>query len=109
MLPAFLTDIAYRLRRLPGRAQADRDMASEMELHVALETERLVRSGLAPDDARREARITFGGVEQIKEAARDAWGTRSIETLLRDIIYALRVSRRQPVFSTVVVLSLALG
>ena len=109
MLPAFLTDVAYRVRRIFGRDTAERDMAGEMELHIDLETERLMREGLSPDQARRQARLEFGGVEQIKESARDAWGTRTIDILRRDLKHALRLATRQPVFSTVVTLSLALG
>ncbi len=109
MLPAFFTDLAYRARRLFDRENAERDMAGEMELHIDLETERLIREGLSPDQARREALLEFGGVEQVKEDARDAWGTRTVDILRRDLKHAMRLATRQPVFSSVVTLSLALG
>ena len=109
MLPAFLEDFTYRLRKLFARDAAERDLTSELELHIDLETERLVREGVPSDEARRRARIAFGGIQQIRESARDAWGTRTFDTLIRDLRRAVRLTRTQPVFSAVVVLSLALG
>jgi len=109
MLRDLLSDLAYRLRALFLRDAADRAMDEELQFHIDRETEQLVRAGLPPDEARRRARLSFGGVEQVKEAARDAWGTRMIEQLRRDATQAMRVSRQQPWFSGVVVVSLALG
>ena len=109
MLRDILSDLAYRLRALFRRDAAEHAMDEELRFHVDRETEQLVRAGLPPDEARRRARLSFGGVEQVKEAARDAWGTRMIEQLRRDATQAMRVSRRQPWFSGVVVTSLALG
>jgi predicted permease len=84
-------------------------MAEEMQFHVDRETERLIAEGMTRDEAQRTARVAFGGVEQMKEAARDAWGTRSLDDLRRDFVYALRLTRKQLGFSTIVALSLALG
>jgi predicted permease len=108
-MPEWLSDLAYRVRRLVNRRAAEDEMAGEMASHIEFETERLVREGVSPDDARRRAIIAFGGVAQVKESARDAWGTHSVDVLRRDIGHALRLATRQPVFSSVVVLSLALG
>ena len=82
MTPEWLTDIAYRVRRFFGRRRADEDMANELAAHIELETEQLIRAGLAPDEARRQARLSFGGVEQVKEAARDAWGIRTADVVV---------------------------
>jgi predicted permease len=109
MLGELLSDAAFRLRALFRRGAAERGLEEELQLHLDLETERLVRLGLPPGEARRQARLAFGGVEQVKEGARDAWGTRLVEQLRRDATQALRVAGRQPGFSAVVVLSLALG
>jgi predicted permease len=109
MTPEWLTDIAYRVRRFFGRRRADEDMANELAAHIELETEQLIRAGLAPDEARRQARLSFGGVEQVKEAARDAWGIRTADVVRRDLTQAMRLATHQPVFSGIVVLSLALG
>src|SRR5262245_2631942 len=109
MLGDVLSDLAYRLRVLLRRNAAEHGMDEELEFHIDRETEQLVRAGLPPDEARRRARLSFGGVDQVKEAARDAWGTRVVEQLRRDVTQAMRVSRKQPWFSGVVVVSLALG
>ena len=71
-------------------------MDEALQFHIDRETEQLVRAGLSPDEARRRARLLFGGVEQVKEDARDAWGTRLIEQLRRDATQAMRVGRKQP-------------
>src|SRR5262249_8943242 len=91
------------------RNSAERSMADEMQFHVDREAERLIADGMTREAAQRAARVAFGGVEQMKEAARDAWGTRSLDELRRDAVYALRLTRKQPGFSTIVVFSLALG
>jgi predicted permease len=109
MLGDLLSDLAYRLRVLFQRDAAEHGMDEELQFHIDRETEQLVRAGLPPDEARRRARLSFGGVDQVKEAARDAWGTRMIDQLRRDAAQSLRVSRKQPWFSSVVIVSLALG
>jgi predicted permease len=109
MLRDLLSDLIYRLRALFRRGAVERDLAAELEFHVDHETERLVREGHSPAEARRRAQVAFGGVEQVKETARDARGVRAAENLGRDLLHALRLTRRQPGFSAVVMLSLALG
>jgi hypothetical protein len=109
MLRDLFSDLTYRLRALFRRDAAERGMDEELQFHIDHETAHLVRAGLPPDEARRRARLSFGGVEQVKEAARDAWGTRLIDELRRDATQAMRLSRKQPWFSGVVVVSLALG
>ena len=109
MFRDFLSNLTYRLRALVSRSSAERSMAEEMQFHVDRETERLIADGMTREEARRTARVAFGGVEQMKEAARDAWGTRLLDELRRDFIYALRLTRKQAGFSTIVALSLALG
>ncbi|MFI5231372.1 MAG: ADOP family duplicated permease [Gemmatimonadales bacterium] len=104
------------LRRLRRRARAlfskpdvDREMSDEIRLHLALEAEELIRTGLPHDEAVRRAHVAFGGVERHKEETRDARGVRRIEDAARDITYILRSLRRAPAFAVAVVLSLALG
>jgi putative ABC transport system permease protein len=109
MLRDSFSDLAYRLRALVSRSSAERSMAEEMQFHVDREAERLIVDGMTREEAQRTARVAFGGVEQMKEAARDAWGTRSLDELRRDVVYAFRLTRKQPGFSTIVTLSLALG
>ena len=96
-----------KLRGVPRRPRADEELA----FHLAMETEANVRRGLDPEEAGRQARIRLGGVEQTMEAARDAWSLGRLEDLAREVRVAVRVLRRAPRFTLLVVgtLGLAIG
>jgi predicted permease len=104
-----LTDPVFRLRALFRRRAADRELDDELRLHLELQAEKYIRAGTAPDAAARRARMELGGIEQVKERTRDAWGTQAIESTFQDVGYAFRVLRKSPAFTGAVVLSLALG
>ena len=95
--------------RLIGRERLERELDAELTHHVDEEARRLEREGLEPDDARRQALARFGGLEPIKEHARDARGTRWVDDLSRDVRYAFRMMRRSPVFTAAAIVSLAVG
>lgn len=97
------------LSRLLGRERLERELDAELAHHVSEEARRLEHEGVAPADARRQALARFGGIEPIKEQARDARGTRWVEDLWRDVRYAFRMMRRSPVFTAAAVISLAVG
>ena len=97
-----------RLRGVFRRAREDAETREELEFHLEMETEKNLRAGMAPIEARRQARVRLGGVEVIREAVRDARGTRLVEDLLRDLGYAFRVAGRSPSFTAAVVVSLAI-
>src|SRR4051812_39757003 len=97
------------INRLLGRSALEKDLDREMQFHLDAAVADHMRAGLSPDDARRRARIDFGGPEQMKEETRDARGTRWVEDAIHDCRFALRGMRRSPAFATAAVLTIAIG
>ena len=97
------------LSRLLRRRTLDRELDRELRAHLAHMTDDLMRSGVPPAEARRQAAIALGGVEQVKEASRDARGTRLVEDWWLDTRHAVRSLRRAPGFSLAAILTLAVG
>jgi len=91
-----LSAIRYWLRATFRRGAMERDLATELQLHHEREVAKLVARGLSTVEAHRQARLAMGGTEQVKEAARDTWGVRTLESAVRDGRYALRMFRKNP-------------
>lgn len=88
---------------------ADRELGDEIAFHVELETEKNVRLGIAPDDARRLALAHFGGVQRVRQEHRDVRRLRWIEDLASDIRFAFRMLRRTPILAAAAIITIALG
>lgn len=91
------------------RGRREQELAAELEAHIELEAADHRRAGLSPEEARRRALIKLGGLESTREAMRDVWSLRGIDTIAQDVRYAVRSLRRAPVFTSAAVVSLALG
>src|SRR4051812_4430764 len=99
----------FRAHALVHRARADAELDRELREHLERQIEESVSRGMTRDDAARSARATFGGVENVREEARDARGVAVIENLGRDFRYTLRALLREPMLLVAATLSIALG
>ncbi len=98
-----------RIRGLSNRKPADDDFSAELESHIALHTDDLIRSGLTPTEARRQALIRLGGAEQTRQAHRERRTLPALESLLRDLGYAVRTLAKHRGATAIAILSIGLG
>lgn len=96
-------------KRLLRRKQLDEQLDKELRFHLEQHASDLISHGCSPEEAHRQARLAFGGAQQVKEECRDARGTRWLDDLWQDLRYALHALARNPSFSVVAITCLVLG
>jgi predicted permease len=97
------------MRAFLNKPIGDADLDQELASHLDFATEENLRRGLSPQEARRQALVRFGGVQQSREQQRAARGLPALDVLMQDLRYTLRTLRRDRAFTIVAILILALG
>jgi len=102
---------AAGLRRLLSRlfGPTNGDVDEELSYHIARQTELNIAAGMTPEEAERQALISFGGVEKAREECHQQWAAARMHSLVGDLQYAVRGLRRAPAFTIVTVLTFAIG
>ena len=98
-----------RVRGMFASGRAEAEFSAELESHLAMNIEDGVRAGLSREEARRQALIRLGGMEQAKIAQRERCGLPVVEALGRDVAYGVRTLRKNPGFAIVSILVIAIG
>src|SRR5258708_28313537 len=97
------------LRRLLQKSRAEKELDRELRFHIERQIAAYIAAGIAPEEARRRARLEFGGLERVKEEVRDTRWETHLDNLFRDFRYALRSLRKDRRFTFIAIFALALG
>src|SRR5262245_36970375 len=101
-------ELIYLVRKL-NRKRAAREAEEEVRIHLEIETREQIEAGFSAEEARYRARRAFGSVALAREESRVVWGWARVQCLFDDLRYGLRMLRKSPGWSGVMVATLALG
>lgn len=104
-----MLSLIRRVRTLIRRGRFEKDMNDEFTFHLEMQIEKHMQNGMTPEEAKREAHKNFGGVGQIQETCRERQWIDVVESVLQDVRFGFRVLTKNPGYSVVAILTLALG
>jgi predicted permease len=106
---SWMKGLRARVRSVLRPRDSEGRMEEEFGFHLEMETRRLIAEGVPLEEARRRARVAFGGLEGYREAMRDERGARWLNDVVADVRHALGVMRRSPGFTVAVAVTLGVG
>jgi predicted permease len=104
-----LTKLSHRIRSLFRKNNADVELNEELKFHIEREIQEKIASGINPQEAQRSTMLEFGGLESVREECKDMRRVNLISDLIRDTKFGERMLRKNPTFTLVAIITLALG